>query len=65
MDIGLVRGLITVAVLALFIGLWFWSWSKKRQPEFDAASQLPLEEDSDHPPSDRPSTENREMEQDS
>ena len=60
MDIGLARGLITVAVLVLFIGLWFWSWSKKRQPDFDAVSQLPLEEDSDHPPAD-----NKEMEQDS
>jgi cytochrome c oxidase cbb3-type subunit 4 len=60
MDIGLIRGLITVTLLALFIGLWFWSWSRKRQPEYEAASQLPLEEDTDHPPAD-----NKEMEQDS
>jgi len=60
MDIGLARGLITVTLLALFLSLWVWSWSKKRQADFDAASQLPLEEDTDHPPADT-----KEMEQDS
>lgn len=60
MDIGLVRGLITVAMLALFIGLWFWSWSKKRTVEFEAASRVPLEDDSDRPPADK-----QEMEPDS
>ena len=57
MDIGLFRGLVTAILLGLFIGLWFWSWSKKRQPEFDAASQLPLEDD------DNPSAYNDETEQ--
>jgi cytochrome c oxidase cbb3-type subunit 4 len=57
MDIGLVRGLITAILLILFIGLWFFSWSKKRSKEYDAASQLPLEDDS------RPPTDNKEMEQ--
>ena len=57
MDIGMVRGLITVTLLILFIGLWVYSWSKKRNKEYEAASQLPLEDDS-HPP-----TDNTEMEQ--
>ena len=57
MDIGIVRGLITVTLLVLFIGLWVYSWSKKRNQEYEAASQLPLEDDS-HPPKD-----NTEMEQ--
>jgi len=49
MDIGLFRGLVTVVLFALFIGLWFWSWSKKRDTEFSAAARLPLEE-GDRPP---------------
>jgi cytochrome c oxidase cbb3-type subunit 4 len=57
MDIGFVRGLITAILLILFIGLWFFSWSKKRSKVYDAASQLPLEDDS------RPPTDNKEMEQ--
>jgi cytochrome c oxidase cbb3-type subunit 4 len=57
MDMGTVRGLITAALLALFVGLWFWSWSRKRQAEFDAASRLPLEND------DRPPANNKDREQ--
>ncbi len=49
MEIGLVRGLITAILLILFIGLWFWSWSKKRNTEYEAAAQLPLEDDSQPP----------------
>ena len=50
MDMGTLRGLITLAVLVLFIGLWAWSWSRKRQPEYDAAADLPLQDDDGQPP---------------
>jgi cbb3-type cytochrome oxidase subunit 3 len=46
MDIGIIRGLITASVLVLFIAIWAWSWSRKRHADFDAASQLPLGDDS-------------------
>jgi cytochrome c oxidase cbb3-type subunit 4 len=49
MDIGVIRGLITVILIILFLGLWAWSWSRKRRADFDAAAQLPLDENS-HPP---------------
>lgn len=49
MDIDLFRGIATVVLLILFIGLWVWTWSKKRSDDFEAASQLPLE-DSRRPP---------------
>ena len=45
MDMGIVRGLITAALLFLFVGIWAWSWSRKRKPDFEAASQLPLGDD--------------------
>ena len=45
MDMTWVRGLILVAMIIGFLGMWAWAWSKKRKPEFDRAAQLPLEED--------------------
>jgi cbb3-type cytochrome oxidase subunit 3 len=49
MGIGLIRGLLTALLLGLFIGLWFWAWSRNRDGDFEAAAQLPLAED-DRPP---------------
>jgi cytochrome c oxidase cbb3-type subunit 4 len=45
MDMGIVRGLITLVILVLFVGIWAWSWSRNRHTEFDAASRLPLGDD--------------------
>ncbi|MFK7886144.1 MAG: cbb3-type cytochrome oxidase subunit 3 [Gammaproteobacteria bacterium] len=45
MDIGLLRGLLTALVFTAFIGLVFWAYSGRREQEFGAAAQLPLEED--------------------
>ena len=49
MDIGTIRGLITVILVILFLGIWAWSWSRKRSADFDAAAQLPLDDDSRPP----------------
>ena len=49
MDIGIVRGLITLLILVLFLGIWAWSFSRHRHTEFDAASRLPLGDDSRPP----------------
>ena len=49
MDMGIVRGLLTAAILVLFLGIWAWSWSRSRQEDFDAASKLPLGEDTRPP----------------
>jgi len=56
MDIGVVRGLLTATLLILFLGVWGWSFSRKRRVEFDAAANLPLEDDS-RPPSTDPDKE--------
>ena len=50
MDIGTARGLITLVIFVLFVGLWAWTWSRKRKPDFDEAAQLPLQDDDDRPP---------------
>ena len=51
MDMGLFRGLVTAALLVLFVGLWLHSWSKKRKDEYDALANMPLEDDQKPPAS--------------
>ena len=49
-DINLVRGFVMIALIVGFIGIWAWAWSRKRKPDFDRMSQLPLEEDTGQVP---------------
>jgi cytochrome c oxidase cbb3-type subunit 4 len=42
---GLVRGTMAGILLLMFIGLWFWVYSKSRRATFESAARLPLEED--------------------
>ncbi|NGP54232.1 cbb3-type cytochrome c oxidase subunit 3 [Thioalkalivibrio sp. XN8] len=35
----------TLLLMAAFIGIVAWAWSRKRQQDFKEAAQLPLEED--------------------
>lgn len=53
MDIGTIRGLLTVAMLILFLGIVVWSFSRKRRGDFDKAARMPLEDDT-HPPKGNP-----------
>lgn len=39
-------GLMTGALLFLFIGICIWSWSSKRKDSFDRMANLPLEDGS-------------------
>lgn len=48
MDIGTIRGLITLALLVAFVALVFSAWSKRRKAEYDKLARMPLEDD---PPS--------------
>jgi len=53
--IGIVRGVITLALLILFVMLVIWAWSGRRKELFDSMARMPLEEDDDPaaPPADR------------
>ena len=51
MEIDLFRGLVTAALLLLFIALIGWTWSRKRKDTFEKAARMPLDED------DRPASE--------
>jgi cytochrome c oxidase cbb3-type subunit IV len=45
MEIGTVRGLVTLALLAAFVALVIWAWSKRRKADFDELARMPLEDD--------------------
>jgi len=45
MDYGTLRGLIALLILALFIIIVVWSYSKKRKSAFDEAANSIFEED--------------------
>jgi cytochrome c oxidase cbb3-type subunit IV len=40
----MLSGIITLFLIALFLGGWAWAWQAKRKPEFEAAARLPLED---------------------
>lgn len=45
MDINTLRSLTTVVSFAVFIGIVWWAWSRKRSADFDEAANLPFEQD--------------------
>lgn len=45
LNMNLVRGILMVALIIAFLGMWAWAWSSKRKRVFHDASMLPLEED--------------------
>ena len=49
MDIGDLRGALTAVLFVLFVALSIWNFSSRRRAEYDAAAQLPLQDD-DAPP---------------
>jgi cytochrome c oxidase cbb3-type subunit IV len=44
-DIGIVRGLVTLALLIAFVAVVIWAWSKRRKAAFDELARMPLEDD--------------------
>jgi len=42
---GTVRGLITLLLMLLFIGMTVWLWRHGNKHRFDAAARMPLEDD--------------------
>jgi len=46
MDAGDWRGIFTVVMLLMFIGICLWAYSSRRKRDFDEAAQLPLHDDS-------------------
>ena len=38
----MVSGIVTLLLIALFLGGWAWAWRPARKGEFEAAARLPL-----------------------
>ena len=36
---------MTVVMMAVFIGIVLWAWSGKRREDFEAAARVPLDDD--------------------
>jgi cytochrome c oxidase cbb3-type subunit 4 len=49
MDIDTWRGIWTLVVMITFVAICYWAWSSRRRKDFDAAAQLPLQEDEHGP----------------
>jgi cytochrome c oxidase cbb3-type subunit 4 len=43
---GHVTGIVTVILMATFIGIWIWAWRARHKRLFDRMARLPLEDDS-------------------
>ncbi len=45
MDYAFLSSVMTVVMLATFVGIIVWAWSAKRQAAFEAAARTPLEDE--------------------
>jgi cytochrome c oxidase cbb3-type subunit 4 len=45
MNLSMIHAIWTVVLMVLFIGIVVWAWSGKNKARFDAAAQLPFDED--------------------
>jgi cytochrome c oxidase cbb3-type subunit 4 len=41
----MLSGIVTSVLLVLFLVGWAWAWRPARKRDFDAAAQLPLDDD--------------------
>ena len=41
----MVTGIITAVLLLLFVAGWVWIWNPRLKPQLDAASRLPVDDD--------------------
>jgi cytochrome c oxidase cbb3-type subunit 4 len=49
MDINTLRGLATVFAMIAFVGVCLWAYNGKRKQDFDAAANLPFDDDPAEP----------------
>lgn len=46
----MVSGIVTAALIVLFVAGWAWAWSPRRQADFEKAARMPLGEDGENKP---------------
>lgn len=45
LDIQVIKGLFTLLLMLIFIGICVWAFSKSRKAKFEELARLPLQED--------------------
>ena len=45
MDYSFFSSMMTVVMMAVFVGIVVWAWSVKRRASFDVAARVPLDDD--------------------
>jgi cytochrome c oxidase cbb3-type subunit 4 len=45
MDINTLRGLSTILVMIVFVGICLWAYSSSKKDDFDDAANLPFDDD--------------------
>ncbi len=45
MDLNDIRSLFVIIMPVMFIAIWVWAWSGKRERAFSEAARLPLDDD--------------------
>jgi cytochrome c oxidase cbb3-type subunit IV len=45
MDINTLRGISTILVMIVFVGICLWAYSKSKKRDFDDAANLPFADD--------------------
>ncbi len=48
MNWDIVNGLLTLLLIILFLGIFFWAWHPKRKDTFSKMAALPLEDQNNH-----------------
>ena len=46
---GYVAGVVTVAIMLIFIGIWIWARLPHHRRAFDALAELPMQDGADAP----------------
>ncbi|TVP02416.1 cbb3-type cytochrome oxidase subunit 3 [Shewanella algae] len=48
MDYGTMQGIITLVLILVFVGIFAWAYSSRRQKQFDEAANLVFSDEKQH-----------------
>ncbi|AYV13784.1 MULTISPECIES: CcoQ/FixQ family Cbb3-type cytochrome c oxidase assembly chaperone [Shewanella] len=48
MDYGTMQGIITLVLILVFVGIFAWAYSSRRQKQFDEAANLVFSDEEQH-----------------
>lgn len=54
---GNLIGVITIIIMAIFLGIWVWAWQKRHRKVFKRLSEIPMEDKPEGPATPIPTRE--------